>query len=437
MPPHQPDPARVERLAAALAQTFPQRSPSEAGVSGPLAGWAAGRPSPATNGDLPDGAGRFAIEVVRAPGRVNLIGDHTDYNDGFVMPVAIHLDCWLAFRRRADGLVRIVSDQLAGGGVFRIDDVAPPVWAGIDGEGRAPSWLDRVAAIAWSVRESGLSVCGLDAIVDSNVPIGIGLGSSTALEVACAVAFAGADRIVAAPVLASLAYRAEREYVGVEAGIKDQFASAAGREGKALLLDCRSLETKLVAIPPGLRVVVCDSGSRMARDHATFRERRAECSRAVALLSERIVGLCSLRDLDAVSLKRHRSRLPEPLARRAEHVIAENARVLDAAVALATNDLDEVARLFAESHASLRDLYEVGSANVEALMGIASTVPGVVASRMTGPGLGGCTVHLVLEDAIPAFAAAVERRYAALTGLEPHVYPLATVDGAGRLLARP
>ncbi len=275
----------------------------------------------------------------------------------------------------------------------------------------------------------------MDAVVGSNVPIGIGLGSSTALDVACAIALAGTERLVAAPVLAALAQRAEREYVGVDAGIKDEFACAASREGKALLLDCRSLETKLIALPHGLRIVVCDTGSRAPRDHATFTRRRAECARAVALLSERIVGLCSLRDLDAASLKRHRSRIPEPLARRAEHVIAENARVLDAAVALASSDLDEVARLFAESHASLRDLYEVGSATVEAMVGIASSIPGVVASRMTGPGLGGCTVHLVLEDAVPAFAAAVNTRYGALTGLEPHVYPLTAVEGAGRLLA--
>jgi galactokinase len=427
MPSRQPDPTRVERMMAALARTFPEQADLTAEGS-PKA-----QPAGLTR---PRGT-----ELVRAPGQVNLMGAHTDYNDGFVLPVALGLDCWLAFRRRSDGLVRIASCQFEEGGSFWIDDVDPRAAGGAAPAASGPgpgagSWVDYVAATAWSLRESGLPVHGLDGVIDSNVPIGVGLGSAAALELACAVALAGTDRVVAAPVLAALAQRAEREYVGVDRGIMGQFASAAGREGKALLLDCRSLETKLIAMPHGLRVVVCDTGSRVSPDHATFRDRKAECARAVALLSERIAGLCSLRDLDPSLLKRYRSRLTETLARRAEHVIAENSRVLDAAVALGSADLDELARLFAESHASLRDLFDVGSPAVEAMIQIATSVPGVVASRMTGPGLGGLTVHLVLEDAVPALGAAIRESYTALTGLTAHIYPLATVDGAGRLLGR-
>jgi galactokinase len=410
MPSRQPDPSRIERIAAALARVYPE--PASAPVAKP--------------------SGRTGMELVRAPGRVNLIGDHTDYNDGFVMSVAIELDCWLAFRRRSDGLVRLASCLSESTASFWIDDVEPPRLT--DPDPRRPTgWTDYAAGVAWSLRESGMPLKGIDGIVDSTVPSGIGLGSSAALELACALALAGTDRVVASPVLAALAQRAEREYVGVDNGIKDQLASAAGRQDKSLLLDCRTLDTKLVAMPYGLRVVVCDTGTRVRADHTTFAERRAECGRAVALLSERMPGLCSLRDLDAASLKRHRARLPERVARRAEHVVGENGRVLDAAVALASSDLGEVARLFAESHASLRDLFEVGSPQVEAMMGIAGSTPGVVASRMSGPGLGGCTIHLVLDDAIPAFTAAVQDRYRSLTGLDAHVYPLATVDGAGRL----
>jgi galactokinase len=409
MPARQADPERIARIAAALAHAFPGE--------------------PLGNGSEPLRAA--GVELVRAPGRVNLIGDHTDYNDGFVLSAAIELDCWLAFRPRPDGLVRLASCQSSTTASFWIDDVEPQL-VGPRGD-RSTDWADYAAGIAWSLRESGMPITGIDGVVDSIVPMGIGLGSSAALELACALALAGTDRIVAAPVLAALAQRAEREYVGVDGGIKDQFASAAGRAGKALLLDCRMLETKVVALPPGLRIVVCDTGSRVRADHATFAERQAECARAVALLSERIPGLCSLRDLDAGTLRHFRYRLPERLARRAEHVVEENGRVLDAAVAFASSDLDEIARLFAESHASLRDLFEVGSARVEMMMEVAGSVPGVVASRMSGPGLGGCTIHLVLQDAIPALVAAVESRYPSLAGVEGHVYPLAAVDGAGRL----
>jgi galactokinase len=406
MSPHRLDQGRVDRLAAVLERTFDQRS----AVGG--------------------------IELVRAPGRVNLIGDHTDYNDGFVLPAAVELDCWLAFRRRKDGLVRVVSTRFDRGGSFWIDDVEPAMTAG-PGPARPPNpeWVRYVEAVAWSLRESGLPLQGIDGVVDSSLPMGVGLGSSAALELACALALIGGEHVVAAPILAAVSHRAEREYAGFDsAGIADQFAGAAGREGKALLLDCRTLETKQVTLPHGLRVVVCDTGARVARDNPVLKERRAECARAVALLSERVVGLCSLRDLDIGSLRRHRARLPDAVLRRAEHVIGENARVLDAAVALGSSDLDMIGRLFAQSHASLRDLFEVGSPAVEAMIEIAAGVPGVVASRMTGPGLGGCTVHLVLEDAIPAFAAAVLDRYSAITGLEPHMYPLATADGASRLI---
>jgi galactokinase len=406
MPSRQPDSRRVERLEGLLASVF---------------------------ADSPTVQPRRAMELVRAPGRVILLGEHTDYNDGFALSVSIDLDCWVAFRRRTDGLVRIVSCQTGDGGSFWIDQIEPKATARSAARTNAP-WVEMVEAVAWSLRESGVPLHGIDAVLDSTIPMGIGLGASAALELACAQALCGTDRLVTAPVLAALAQRAEREYLGIDTGIKDQFACAAGREERALLLDCRSLETKQVGMPRGLRLVVCDTGTHVDRDHATFRERRVECSRAIALLSERVVGLCSLRDLDAATLKRHRARLPDQVARRAEHVIAENARVLDAAVALGSSDLGEIGRLFAESHASLRDLYDVGSPEIEATMRIAATIPGVVASRMAGPGLGGCTLHLVLEDAVPALVAALGELRPAATGRAAGVYSLATADGAGKLL---
>jgi len=410
-----PDQHRIERLIEALETEFPAE---------------------------PDSA---RVEIARAPGRVNLIGDHTDYNEGFVLPVAIELDTWIAFRRRQDGHVRVASRQSRETGSFWIDQLAPVDGRGLgngsatglgSGSGRdsgGPHWTDYVAGAAWSLREATLPVRGFDGVVDSSLPLGSGLSSSAALELVSALALLGGGHVLAAPALAALAQRAERDYVGVDCGIMDHFASAAGREGRALLLDCRSLETRHVALPWGLRVVVCDTGSPRDLRNPAHRDRRAECGRVVALLSEKMPGLCSLRDLDMASLRRHRALLPDAAARRAEHVVAENGRVLATVGALEAGDLDQLGRLFAESHASLRDLYEVSAPALDTMVEVARAVPGVVASRMTGAGFGGCTVNLVLADAVQALQAAVSREYDRRTGLRGRVYPVAVVDGAGPL----
>jgi galactokinase len=419
MAPAPPDQHRIERLIGALETEFP-----------------AG----------PDSA---RVEMARAPGRVNLIGDHTDYNEGFVLPVAIELDTWIAFRRRQDGHVRVASRQSRETGSFSIDQLAPIDRSGSgSGQGSGsgsgsgsglgsgsggPHWTDYVAGVAWSLREATLPVRGFDGVVDSSLPLGTGLSSSAALELVSALALLGGGHVLAAPALAALAQRAERDFVGVDCGIMDHFASAAGRKGCALLLDCRSLETRHVALPWGLRVVVCDTGSPRDLRNSAHRDRRAECGRVVALLSEKMPGLCSLRDLDMASLRRHRALLPDAAARRAEHVVAENGRVLATVGALETGDLDQLGRLFAESHTSLRDLYEVSAPALDTMVEVARAVPGVVASRMTGVGFGGCTVNLVLADAVPALQAAVSREYDRRTGLRGRAYSVATVDGAGPL----
>jgi galactokinase len=415
MPQAQPDRHRIEILTAALESEFPA------------------------------GPGSAPVEIVRAPGRVNLIGDHTDYNEGFVLPAAIDLDTWLAFRRRRDGRVNIASRQSREAGSFWIDQLAPAGMLGGASAGGASDrgasaggsggarWTDYVAGTAWSLREAALPVRGLDGMVDSTLPLASGLSSSAALELSSALALLGDGHVLQARALAALAQRAERDYVGVNCGIMDQFASAAGRAGKALLLDCRSLETRHVALPYGLRVVVCDTGAPRELRTSAYNVRRSECARVVALISEKMPGLCSLRDLDAAALRRHRAILPDAGARRAEHVVAENQRVLDTVAAMETEDLDELGRLFAESHDSLRDLYEVSSPALDAMVEVARGVPGVVASRMTGAGFGGCTVNLVLTDAVPALKAAVSRDYDRRTGLRGRVYPVSIVDGAGPL----
>ena len=433
MAPNGPDHERIGMLTKAMDDVYGQASHATAPTS-----------AESTDGSAVDAT---QFRIVRAPGRVNLIGDHTEYNDGFVLPVAIELDTWIGFRPRQDGFVRVVSRHSRDVGSFRIDTLAPAPGRGKGGvaapaaadatagseatSANGTRWSDYVAGMAWSLREAGLPARGFDGVVHTTIPIGSGLSSSSALEIASAVAMLSDGPTVSLPMLAALAQRAERDFVGVDCGIMDHMTIAAGREDRALLIDCRSLDTRYASLPFGICVVVCDTGSSREAHSSIPVIRRAECARAVALLSERMPGLCSLRDLDAGSLRRHRARLPENVARRAEHVVSENARVVAAAVALDTGNLDELGRLFAESHTSLRDLYEVSSPALEAMVEVARAVPGVVASRMTGPGLGGCTVNLVLADAVPALQAAVGREYDSRTGLQGRVYPVAVADRAG------
>ncbi|MGD0123058.1 MAG: galactokinase [Candidatus Limnocylindrales bacterium] len=380
------------------------------------------------------------VEIVRAPGTVNLIGDKTDFNEGFVLSAAIELETWIAFRRRRDGRVRVASRASREPGSFWIDDLTPAPERRATGRaagaatGRAPgparTWSDYVAATAWSLREAALAIRGFDGFVDTTIPTGSGFSPAAALELASAVALLGGG-VTTAPELAALAQRAERDYLGLNSGIVEQFTSAAGREGKALSLDCRSLDARYLPLPFGIRLVICDTGSDGKASRAAYEARRAECARAVALLAERIPGLCSMRDLDAAALRRHRAVLPERTARRVEHVISENGRVVATAAALEAGDLDDLGRIFAESHASLRDRYEISTPALDAMVEVAAATPGVVAARMSGDGLGSCTVNLVLADAVPALEAAVSREYGRRTGLTGQVYPVAIVNGAG------
>lgn len=366
------------------------------------------------------------VEVVRAPGCVNLMGDHTESNDGLVLPVAIGLDTWLAYRPRHDGHVRVVSTQDAATSSFWIDDVSP------EPRGRFETWPAYVEGMAWSLREAALSVHGLDGVVDQLVLTDAGLGSAAALELAAGLALLGdAHTLVDRPSLAALAQRAERDYVGTDGGIMYQYSAASGCAGQAILLDCRSLESRHVTLPRGLSVVVCDPGWRLDDWSTLAAERRAECGRAVALIAERVPSVASLRDLDEATLHRQSHLLPAAVARRAQHVVAENERVIATRAALETGDLDALGRSFAASHQSQRTLYEVGSPAADAMVEIALSVRGVIAARMTEGERGGYTVNLVLDEAVPALQATMARRYADRTGLNAHVYPVPVVDAAG------
>jgi galactokinase len=377
--------------------------------------------------DLEPGLDPATIRVVRAPGRVNLIGEHTDYNGGLVLPVAIDLETAIAVAPRTDRRVELTLAATGERAAFDLDGLAP---------GRVTGWLAYVAGVAWALEATGLRLTGLRGLLASNLPIGAGLSSSAALELAAAWALlaprtpeaVGLDRLT----LARLCQRAENEFVGVRCGLMDQFAAACGRPDAALLLDCRSLDWRAVPLPLATHaLVVCHTGSARRLDASAYNERRAACERAVAILAVHDPSIEGLRDLAPADLPRIRPRLDPVTFARVRHVVTENARVEATVAALARGDLGAVGRAFAESHASLRDDYEVSSPELDAMVEIARSVEGVVAARMTGAGFGGCTVNLVRRDAVERLRSAVEAEYPKRTGLTPSVYAVEPAAGAG------
>jgi len=393
-------------------------------------GASASQPGGASAG-LPGGASETAdadrIVLVRAPGRVNLIGEHTDYNEGLVLPVAIDREIWIALQPWDEAMVELTSLDLSRTASFPLTGLTP-------NPARTRSWIDYVAGTAWSMQEAGLPVRGFRGVLDSTVPVGSGLSSSAALEMASSWALAapGTPRPDAA-IMAAIAQRAENRYVGVNCGIMDQFASAAGRAGHALLIDCRANTFVPAPMPADLSVVVCDTGSPRRLDSSAYNTRRSECELGARLIAEREPGVRALRDVEPEMLARNREVLPEVVAMRCEHIVNEDVRVLATVEAMREGDREALGRLFAASHASLRDLFQVSSPELDAMVGIAVSVPGVVGARMTGAGFGGCTVNLVERGREEALREAVMARYPGMTGLRPSVYAVTAVDGAGPL----
>lgn len=370
-------------------------------------------------------AGADAMRIARAPGRVNLIGEHTDYNDGLVMPAAINLETWIAFVPTGDRRVEITLQATGERQGFALDDV---------GAAR-DSWIDYVAGTAWALAEQGMAVRGFRGVLASTLPISAGLSSSAALELAAAWALTDATPPpVDGMTLALVAQRAENEYVGVRSGIMDQFAVTMGRAGVALLLDCRSLEHRAVDLPlDRYTLAVCDTTSPRRLGASQYNARRAQCEVAVRVISERHPAVRALRDVDLEMLDGASDTLDGETLRRCEHVIRENQRVLEAEAALRAGDVRRVGDLFAESHASLRDLYEVSSPELDAMVEIAVGTPGVVAARMTGAGFGGCTVNLVERTAVDALRDTVAREYPSATGLQGAVYVVEPAAGVGEV----
>jgi galactokinase len=366
-----------------------------------------------------------ALRVVRAPGRVNLIGEHTDYNDGFVLPAAIGLETHIAFLRTDDRRVELVLDASGARAGFELDAIGVPVG----------DWIDYAAGTAVELQAAGASLSGLRGVVSGTLPISAGLSSSAALEVAVALALLEppdpAAHGLGGLALARLAQRAENRFVGVQCGLMDQFAVTMGRADHALFLDCRTLDWRPVPLAlDDHALVVLHTGSERRLEASAYNARRVQCERAVAEIAGDHPQVRALRDVDGPMLAAAASRLDPETHRRCRHVVEENARVLAAVAALASGDLGTLGRLFAESHASLRDLYEVSSPELDALVEIATAVDGVAAARMTGAGFGGATINIVHRDAVAPLRAAVNAEYPARTDLFPAVYVVEPVDGA-------
>ncbi len=361
--------------------------------------------------------------VACAPGRVNLIGEHTDYNDGFVMPIAIDRTVCVEVRGRANGRIGIASKQF-GGEDADFDASALP-------EGPRGHWSDGVRGVVLELQRKGVEIEGADIRIDGTIPVGAGLGSSAAVLVATALALLDALAVrIDASALARLAQRAENFHAGARSGIMDQFVSASAQAGHALLLDTRSLQSEQLPLAGDVRVVVCNTMRKHHHASGEYNLRREQCEAGLAILRERFPALRSLRDTTMVQLNAVREAMDPVIYRRCHHVIAENTRVIEATAALEADDRVTFGRLMDESHASLRDDYEVSSRELDAMVTLARSSPGVYGARMTGGGFGGCAIALAQANHVAAIVERVRDGYTGLTGVTPDVFATSAHGGA-------
>jgi galactokinase len=365
--------------------------------------------------------------LFRAPGRVNLIGEHTDYNGGFVLPMAIEYETIAAAAARDDRKILARSVTLDEAGEIDLNQPEKKMRG---------SWLDFVEGIARVLERENVKLRGADLLIASNVPTGAGLSSSAALEISVGLAL---TEISASPVdkvrLALAGQTAEHEFVGAKVGIMDQFISALGRKGHALLIDCRSLQAEQIRFAPDEQVIViCDSKVKHELAASEYNTRRAECETAVEILREFLPGIEQLRDVGVADFERYAARLPEVIRRRCRHVVTENERVLKAAEALKENDYARFGRLMFLSHASLRDDYEVSCRELDLLVKIAESCAGVAGARMTGGGFGGSTVNLVRRENLDEVIEKISFEYERQIRIKPSIYISAAADGASEII---
>lgn len=374
------------------------------------------------------GPGGGKITLVRAPGRVNLIGEHTDYNDGFVLPIAIDQEIITAFQPRLDNSVCLYSYNFSSSHQFSLNEIKYETEEG---------WANYVKGVIHVFQERGIKLSGMNTILEGDIPIGAGLSSSAAIEVATAIGLQLLSGFTMEPAeMVKLCQEAENEFVGVNCGIMDQFVSLLGKKDKALFLDCRSLDYELVPLPSpeDLRIVICNTGVRRELTSSEYNKRRRECQEGVSHLKKRLPGIKALRDVTLEDFEKHGDCLPEMIKRRCEHIVKENDRVIQSVALLKKGNLRRFGSLMNESHQSLKDNYEVSCRELDLMVDIALDINGVLGARMTGAGFGGCTVNLVEVGKVERFQETVKEKYGKETGTAPEIYILRAEEGAGEIL---
>jgi galactokinase len=357
--------------------------------------------------------------VFRAPGRVNLIGEHTDYNDGFVLPAAIDFATYVACSPRDGRRIRVATLTLDREFDFSLDDPADESF---------PGWTKYVQGVALILERGGRSLGGADILIDSNVPIGSGLSSSAALEISVASAFAAMyGHEIDGMEMARIGQSAEHEFAGVRSGIMDQFAAVYGKAGHALFLDCRSLEWEAIRVADA-KFVICNTKVKHDLAEGEYNKRREQCEEAAEFFGKK-----SLRDVTADDLASRSSKMPDLLLKRARHVVSENDRVQAAVDALRLGDLSKFGELMNRSHNSLRDDFEVSCRELDLMVDLARRQRGVLGARMTGGGFGGCTINLVEAAIHEEFAEEIIEGYRSATGIDPEIYRCEIADGAGEI----
>jgi galactokinase len=362
-------------------------------------------------------------KVYRAPGRANLIGEHTDYNEGSVLPAAIGFSCWVAIAPRSDRKLTLYSENFNESVEADLDNLK------VHATGK---WADYPLGVAWALEQAGYRLCGANLYILGQVPLGAGLSSSAALEVSAGFALMHlAKHSIPLKELALLCQRAENEFVGARCGIMDQFVSCHGRAGSAMLLDCRSLDFQLLRLPPKVHLVICNTMVRHELGSSEYNIRRSQCEEGVHQLSKALPGIRALRDVSLADLEEHRELLSAIVYKRCRHVVTENARTHWAAAALESGEIATLRQLMTDSHRSLQDDYEVSCRELDIMVGLATQQRGVLGARMTGGGFGGCTINLVQAAESDRFCDRVAEGYQAAIGRRPDIYVCEASNGAG------
>jgi galactokinase len=365
----------------------------------------------------------------RAPGRVDLMGSHTDYNDGHVLTMTVDRDTWIVIRPRTDRRVRIASLNLAGTAEFSFDAIHhdPDV-----------PWTDYVRGAAKVLQDDGVDLAGFDGLLHSTVPFGSGLSSSAAIETAVLLAFGAVSGVEFEPIeLALLGQRVENEFVGVGCGILDQYTSVLGKAGHALLLDCRDLCSHPVEIAPDVAVVICDTRAPRQLTDGVYDERRVQCEAGAAHISQYDSRVKALRDVDLELFEEHEAELPADVAKRSRFIIEEDRRVLELAKALPVGDPQVLGPMFDASFAGAMDLFEIGAPSMLAIHDAMTGAPGLIARRQAGAGFGGCLVALVEREAVDDFQAHVQATYFDYTDIEPSIFAVEASAGACAIENKP